>query len=176
MRSAAVMNLRTLYAVGLTLMFSVTSALSDVIYENGFPADASFFPIGVWLQSPVRAPQYKAIGINTFVGLWEGPTELQLSELAQAGMFAVAEQNSVGLNSRNRYVIKAWMQGDEPDNAQPIGLGLYGTVYSGNRSRASFARNEGARSDTSDTDQFWPGHRKQILEGARAVHGRREIL
>jgi hypothetical protein len=94
---------------------------------NGFPTDADFFPIGVWLQSPARAANYKAIGINTFVGLYEGPTEQQLAELARQHMFAVAEQNDVGLKSVNRNVIKAWMQGDEPDNAQPIELGLYGT-------------------------------------------------
>ena len=41
-------------------------------------------------------------------------------------MFAVAAQNSVGLQSKNRQVVKAWMHGDEPDNAQPIGAGLYG--------------------------------------------------
>jgi hypothetical protein len=94
---------------------------------DGFPTDADFFPIGVWLQSPTRAASYKAIGINTFVGLYEGPTEQQLAALARQHMFAVAEQNDVGLKSVNRNVIKAWMQGDEPDNAQPIGLGLYGT-------------------------------------------------
>ena len=95
-------------------------------YENGFPREPDFFPIGVWLQSSFRAPKYKAIGINTYVALWEGPTEAQLSDLARARMFAVAAQNSVGLQSKNRQVIKAWMHGDEPDNAQPIGAGLYG--------------------------------------------------
>jgi hypothetical protein len=30
------------------------------------------------------------------------------------------------LQSANRHVIKAWMQSDEPDNAQSIGMGLYG--------------------------------------------------
>lgn len=94
---------------------------------NGFPVDANFFPIGVWMQSPIRAASYKAIGINTFVGLWKGPTEQQLAALARQDMYVVAEQNDVGLKSVNRHVIKAWMQQDEPDNAQPIGLGLYGT-------------------------------------------------
>jgi hypothetical protein len=96
-------------------------------YSNGFPTDANFFPIGVWLQSPSRAAKYKAIGINTFVGLHEGPTEQQLAMLARQHMFAVTEQNDVGLKSPNRQVIKAWMHPDEPDNAQPIGSGLYGS-------------------------------------------------
>ncbi|HMK72615.1 MAG TPA: hypothetical protein VK454_04710, partial [Myxococcaceae bacterium] len=39
-------------------------------WSHGLPADAGFFPIAVWLQSPSNAPAYEAIGINTFVGLW----------------------------------------------------------------------------------------------------------
>jgi hypothetical protein len=103
------------------------SVSAGELQVNGFPTDADFFPIGVWLQSPTRAANYKAIGINTFVGLYEGPTEQQLAALVRQHMFAVAEQNDVGLKSVNRHIIKAWMQGDEPDNAQPIGLGRYGT-------------------------------------------------
>jgi hypothetical protein len=103
------------------------SASADELKVNGFPSDGEFFPIGVWLQSPTNVAKYKAIGINTFVGLYEGPTEQQLATLARQHMFAVAEQNDVGLKSINRHIIKAWMQEDEPDNAQPIGLGRYGT-------------------------------------------------
>jgi hypothetical protein len=91
-------------------------------YENGFRSDPRFFPIGVWLQSPRNAGEFKGIGINTFVGLWEGPTEAQLAELAKSGLYVVAGQNEVRLTSPNRGVIKAWMQGDEPDNAQPNGI------------------------------------------------------
>ncbi len=95
-------------------------------WTNGPSADASYFPIGVWLQSPTRANQYKAAGFNTYVGLWQGPTETQLSQLANAGMKAICHQNSVGLNSPNRGVIIAWSQQDEPDNAQPLPEGGYG--------------------------------------------------
>jgi hypothetical protein len=96
-------------------------------YQNGFPNNPNFFPIGVWLQAPVRAPNYKAIGINTFIGLWKGPTAEQLAELAKHEMFVVAGQNDAGLSSVHRRLIKGWLQDDEPDNAQSIGLGLYGT-------------------------------------------------
>jgi hypothetical protein len=41
-------------------------------------------------------------------------------------MFAITEQNEIGLKSSNRDVIKGWMQPDEPDNAQPSALGGYG--------------------------------------------------
>jgi hypothetical protein len=104
-----------------------TGAVAGQNYPNGIPGDADFFPIGVWLQSPARAPAYKAIGINTYVGLWDGPTERQLADLAKYGMFVIASQNDVALHSPNRAIIKAWLHQDEPDNAQPIGLGLYGT-------------------------------------------------
>jgi hypothetical protein len=122
------MGLHIVRAVALLapLIFGCSDVLPDDIHQNGFPKEATFFPLGVWLQSPARAPRYKEMGINTFVGLWEGPTETQLAVLAKNDMFVVAEQNDIGLGSPNRRVIKAWMHQDEPDNAQPIGLGLYG--------------------------------------------------
>jgi hypothetical protein len=103
-----------------------TGAVAGENYPNGFPADPSFFPIGVWLQSPAKAPEYKAIGINTFVDLWDGPTEKDLADLAKYGMYLVSTQNDVALSSPNRAVIKGWLHDDEPDNRQPIGFGLYG--------------------------------------------------
>lgn len=108
-------------------VFAVGADSAGTDSLNGFPNDPSFFPIGVWLQSPHRAPAYKAIGINVFVGLWEGPTEDQLATLAKFGMFAVTAQNDLALHSQNRQIIKGWMHVDEPDNAQPIGYGLYGS-------------------------------------------------
>jgi hypothetical protein len=107
-------------------------ASAGELQVNGFPRDAGFFPIGVWLQSPARAASYKAIGINTFVGLDKGLTEAQLAALARQGMFAVAAQNNIALKSRNQHVIKAWMQDDEPDNAQPLPSGGYGTCVPAN--------------------------------------------
>ena len=113
--------------VCFALILSSLRASAESHYPGGFPTEPGFFPIGVWLQSPSNAPRYKAIGINTFVGLWKGPTEAQLALLAKYDMFAVTAQNSVALTSVNRGVIKSWLHDDEPDNAQPIGLGLYGT-------------------------------------------------
>ena len=48
-------------------------------WENGPPHDANFFPIAVWLQNPGNAKRYRQAGINTYVGLWRGPTEEQLA-------------------------------------------------------------------------------------------------
>jgi hypothetical protein len=109
------------------LFFGHPSVFAGQDFPNGFPADSSFFPIGVWLQSPYRAPAYKQLGINTFVGLFQGPTENQLAILAKYNMFAVANQNEVALKSTNNHVIRGWLDFDEPDNAQPIGAGQYGT-------------------------------------------------
>ncbi|NIA21087.1 MAG: hypothetical protein GWP05_03740 [Anaerolineaceae bacterium] len=89
-------------------------------WANGPPSDPNWFPIGVWLQSssPSRVAQYQAAGFNIYVGLWQGPTESQLADLKSMNMPAICAQNSVGLNSSNNDVIIAWMQQDEPDNAQ----------------------------------------------------------
>src|SRR5512143_3994434 len=65
-------------------------------WENGPPADPSYFPIAVWLQDPKNAGRYKAAGINLYVALWQGPTEKQLADLKQAGMAVICGQNEVG--------------------------------------------------------------------------------
>jgi hypothetical protein len=109
------------------LLFSIATTSASEDYSNGFPNDPNFFPIGVWMQSPARAFAYKAIGINTFVGLWKGPNEGQLAALAQFEMSVVASQNDVGLRSINRGIIKGWLHNDEPDNAQSIGFGFHGS-------------------------------------------------
>lgn len=89
-------------------------------WKNGPPADAGYFPIAVWLQSPENARRYKAAGINLYIGLWEGPTEAQLAALKAAGMPVICEQNAVGQAHRDDPTIVGWMHGDEPDNAQPV--------------------------------------------------------
>src|SRR4051794_29484362 len=91
--------------------------------DTGFLADPDVFPIAVWLQSPARAADYKAIGINTYVGLWRGPTEAQLAELKRHGMRVVCSQNDVGLKHLGDPTIVGWMHGGEPGNAPPLGKG-----------------------------------------------------
>lgn len=94
-------------------------------WQHGPPADPHFFPIAVWLQNPSRAAVYQRAGINTYVGLWKGPTEEQLTVLRHAGMRVICDQNEVGLRHRDDPTIIGWMHGDEPDNAQrkPDGSG-----------------------------------------------------
>ena len=95
-------------------------------WSAGPPSDPSFFPIAVWLQNPSRAAEYAAIGINLFIGLWQGPTEQQLSTLTTAGMPTFCAQSGVWASHLNDDTILAWTQDDEPDNAQSDGMGGYG--------------------------------------------------
>ena len=94
-------------------------------WPNGPPTTPSYFPIGVWLQNTARAAEYKAIGVNLYVGLWAGPTAAQIGQLRAAGMQAVAAQTPDGLAGGDG-VIVGWMQDDEPDNAQPNGARGFG--------------------------------------------------
>ncbi len=89
-------------------------------WSHGPSTDPAFFPIAVWLQSPANAERYRQAGINTYVGLWRGPTEEQLAKLKAAGMRLVCDQNQVGLRHLDDPTIIGWMHGDEPDNAQAI--------------------------------------------------------
>jgi hypothetical protein len=87
-------------------------------------ADApDFFPICVWLQSANAAAKYKAIGVNTYVGLWNGPTESQLAALEKLDVKVVCAPR---MTFKDRKSIIAWMHGDEPDNAQPLPKGARG--------------------------------------------------
>jgi hypothetical protein len=90
-------------------------------WQKGPPRESGFFPIAVWLQSPGKAAQYRAAGINTYVGLWNGPTEEQFAALSKAGMKLICEQNAVALRHLDDSTLIGWMHGDEPDNAQSLG-------------------------------------------------------
>jgi hypothetical protein len=89
-------------------------------WANGPSTDPAYFPIGVWVQSPANATRYQQIGVNLFVGLWQGPTQAQLAELSAAGMRVICQQNEVGLAHLDDPIIAGWMHADEPDNAQAI--------------------------------------------------------
>ena len=86
--------------------------------------NTAFFPIAVWLQDPINASAYRDAGINIFAGLWQGPTDTQLSDLHKAGMLVVCAQNQIALNHPARSNILAWMHSDEPDNAMSPGARL----------------------------------------------------
>lgn len=118
-----------LSAICVTLFFAGASPAASPPTGNPAPTlpqwtnapwtDPNFFPIAVWLQAPANARRYRAAGINTYIGLWQGPTEAQLTALRQAGMYIICEQNEVARRHLSDTNILAWMHGDEPDNAQP---------------------------------------------------------
>lgn len=87
---------------GPTTCHAGESALENAYarWKNGPPKDPSFFPLAVWLQDPSNAEKYKALGINTYVALWEGPTDQQLAALKKSGMFVICDQNEVALKHR----------------------------------------------------------------------------
>ncbi|HZE98867.1 MAG TPA: hypothetical protein VE981_17800 [Planctomycetota bacterium] len=95
-------------------------------WTHGPPTDPSFFPVAVWLQDTRNVAKYKEAGINTYVALWQGPTQVQFDVLKAAGMKLVCHQNEFGLAHKDDSTIIAWMHGDEPDNAQEKKGGGYG--------------------------------------------------
>ena len=94
-------------------------------WAHGPSSDSSFYPILVWLQSPPNAAKYKAVGINFFTGLDDGPTDAQLTELAQAGIPTICSQSGVWKAHVADATIAGWLQPDEPDDAQDNGHGGY---------------------------------------------------
>lgn len=92
-------------------------------WKHGPSAAPGFFPLAVWLQNPAKAERYREAGINTYVGLWRGPTEDQLASLRKAGMKLICAQNETGRQHLEDPTIIGWMHGDEPDNAQSLGSG-----------------------------------------------------
>jgi hypothetical protein len=106
---------RRLVCCAATAMISLPCASA---LAQGLEAKGDFFPIAVWLQQPSNAEKYKAVGINTYIGLHRGPTEEQLAALEKAGMQVACAQNKVSLEDRWKNVVVGWLQNDEPDNAQ----------------------------------------------------------
>jgi hypothetical protein len=92
-------------------------------WERGPGKGDDFFPIAVWLQTPSNAERYKAIGVNLYVGLWQGPTAEQLAELRKQQMLLICSQNRYALEHLDEPLIVGWMHDDEPDNAQSLGEG-----------------------------------------------------
>jgi hypothetical protein len=107
----------------LTVATCGTVPAADGPYPKGLPQAPESFPLAVWLQSPANADRYRTIGINTYVGLWTGPTDEQLDALDKAGIRLICGQNQRSLRFKDRPTIVGWMHGDEPDNARSLGRG-----------------------------------------------------
>ena len=116
-------------------------------WSRGPSPDADFFPIGVCTQDPKRAKEYRELGINTYLSIWDGPSDAQMKQLHEAGMLAMCEPDDWGGKGwahRDDPAITGWIQVDEPDNAQREDGGGYGkaippekimAVYEGLRKR-----------------------------------------
>ena len=104
------MKVQLLLAISVLAVAATITAAGDD--QKNPLKDPKFFPIAVWLQDPSRAPQYKDIGINVYVGLWKGPTAKQLADLKKHGMGVICSQNPVGLEHKDDPTILAWMHGD----------------------------------------------------------------
>ena len=100
-----------------TVWSASTGAGAFAPWQDGRSTDTSFFPIAVWLQSPHNAPRYQSIGINLYVGLYQGPTEAQIETLRRFNMPVICHQNAWARAHLDEKIIVAWMHGDEPDNA-----------------------------------------------------------
>ena len=57
-------------------------------WSRQLKTDEDYFPIGVWMQETSKAERFREMGVNLYVNLWQGPTNAQLAELADAGMEA----------------------------------------------------------------------------------------
>jgi hypothetical protein len=95
-------------------------------WPRGYPADSSYFPIGVWMQNPANAERFADVGVNHYMGLWQGPTDEQLAGARAAGMPVVCEQAGVWEAHLEDAGIQGWLQADGPDNAQELPDGSYG--------------------------------------------------
>lgn len=119
-----------LRAGSATASFTVVSPIA--VTSSG----AVQYPIGVWMQDPLRvrnnqinAVNYKNIGINTFFGLWGWPSEaakypgydLPAAQALQANgmkVYAGSDQTAVDWNNANPQFASTfvgYLLGDEPD-------------------------------------------------------------
>ena len=81
---------------------------------------------GVWMQNPINAARFQDVGINVFTGLWNGPTEEQMTNLARAGMPVICDQSGVWRTHTGSATPRGWLLPDQPDNAQLQSNGTYG--------------------------------------------------
>jgi hypothetical protein len=108
--------------------------------------------VSVWMQNPVNAARFRDAGINLFVGLWNGPTDEQLTTLARAAMPVITHQAGVWKAHIGDATTRGWLLPDQPDNAQETNSGFgpcippseaiatYQTVVQSDSSRPAFLK------------------------------------
>jgi hypothetical protein len=87
--------------------------------------DPNFFPISVFFGKPSHAPQYAALGVNTYHGAEkDGST---ISSMTNTGMFIIAQREWTPADVGNDTRVVGWHLGDECD------MGTGGCNYDANR-------------------------------------------
>jgi hypothetical protein len=134
-------------------------------WPNGLSPSVSYVPIGVWMQNPENAERFRAVGINLFIGLWEGPTDAQLDALPAPQVSTVCGQSGVWESRLDDPAISGWMHDDSPDNAQEQPDGSYAPCIEPEVTQARYAQM--ARRDPTRpvlllfgqgvADAEWPG-------------------
>ena len=126
----------------VVLSNSVGTTTSEPASLSVLAPGAAVFPIGVWMQGPLRtrdlgtgagsvnnAANYKSIGVNIFVGLWQFPAEgwawsgytaAAAQALLDNGLTAYAGNNQAAVDWIDAHpqfttVFAGYMLGDEPD-------------------------------------------------------------
>ena len=130
--SKVFMLLGLITILGLCVPSGANAASIYDAWTKGPSKDPSYFMIGVWYQDSVYAPQYKALGINTYVVLGDSPSGM--ATLKANGMTAVlSADDSASWTLLSDPAFTCWLLPDEPDNAQFTGLTITinGTKYSG---------------------------------------------
>ena len=102
----------------LFVFFFVVGFSSHAQNPTSDREDPDFFPIAVWLQNPNNVSSYRNNGINMYVGIHAGLDQESLDLLKGADMKVICHQNKFALQNLDEPLIYAWMQDDEPDNAQ----------------------------------------------------------
>jgi hypothetical protein len=110
-------------------------------WPNGLPPSLAYVPIGVWMQNPEQnAARFRDVGVNLFLGLWEGPTDAQLDALPAPGITTFCAQSGVWESRLDEPAISGWMHDDSPDNAQERSDGSYGPCIEPEVSQQQYAQ------------------------------------
>lgn len=123
-------------------------------WSSSFPSDASFFPIGVFNEFTIssKAADYQDMGINTFVGLFNGPLDGSPDDIQVAdtlGMYTIispapAYIDNSTFKSTWGSTAAAWVYQDEAENNSCAFIGeswleAFCTPGSGKPATSSFA-------------------------------------
>jgi hypothetical protein len=93
--------------------------LLQIFTTSYLPYDESYFPIGVWMQPPLKtATTLINNGINTLIGVWNPLDEPQWTAIKNAGLRLIVSQNDYALSLGSEPLLIGYHMEDEPDNAQ----------------------------------------------------------